>query len=121
MNIHIDISSSTIHEAFLPLLWSDALVKIMMVPDNRSSDALPLAVFTVMLLQQPSEPLVMQQWMKYGYHSASLLLHQQGVQIAALLNSTVYSYKPPRYLQRRRGGISVLLNKEAVELEPPGL
>lgn len=75
----------------------------MMVPDNRPSDALPLALFAVMLLRQPSEPLVLQQWMKYGYHSASLLLHQQGVQIAALLNSTVCFYKPPSLSAEKTG------------------
>ncbi len=38
----------------------------------------------------------MQRKMKCGYRSVSSLL-QQGVQIAALLNSTIYAYKPPCY------------------------
>lgn len=58
--------------------------------------------------------------------SLLLLLQQQqqrGAQIAALLNSSIRAYKPPRYLFAGRGwgGIAVLLNKEAVALKRPAL
>lgn len=70
-----------------------------------------------------SEPLIMQHYMSYGYHSVSLLLHQHEVQIAAISSSTDYTYKLPRYPFSERGcrGMSVLLNKEAVVQEPPAL
>lgn len=48
-----------------------------------------------------------------GYHCVLLLLYQLGLQIASLLNSTLYALELPRYPFAERGqrGISVLFNK----------
>lgn len=61
---------------------------------------------------------------KYGYCSVSLLLHWQEIQIATLLNQTIYVHKLPRYpFCREQDGEEFLSYwiKDAVEVEPPAL